>query len=51
VLVGLIWWLWLSPSVLGLVLAIACVAASMRTGWRSISRPVSDGSVISVWPR
>lgn len=48
VLVGLIWWLWLSPSVLGLVLAIACVATSLRTGWRSISRPVSDSSVVPI---
>ncbi len=48
VLVGLIWWMWLSPSVLGLVLAIVCVAASLRTGWRSISRPVPDSSAVLV---
>ncbi|MDZ7619586.1 MAG: hypothetical protein U1E05_21510, partial [Patescibacteria group bacterium] len=48
VLVGLGWWLWLSPSILGLVLVIACVATSVRTGWRSVSRPAPDGSVISI---
>ncbi len=47
-IVGLLWWLWLSPSLLGLVLVVACLASSLRTGWRSISRPPTDNSAVSI---
>ena len=30
VVLGLAWWLWLSPSVLGLVIALASVLAAVR---------------------
>lgn len=48
VLAGLAWWLWLSPSVLGLLLVAACVATSVRSGWRSLSGPGPDASGVSV---
>ncbi len=48
VAVGLVWWLWLSPSALGLLLVVGCAAAALRTGWRTASRPASDASAISV---
>ena len=37
---GIAWWLWLSPSGLGLLFALACVAASFRLG-RLPRRPTS----------
>ena len=43
VVLGLAWWLWLSPSVLGLGLAAVCVLAAVRSGWR---RPRSSGSAM-----
>jgi hypothetical protein len=35
VLFGLMWWLWLNPSVLGLLIALASVIASLRPGFRA----------------
>lgn len=43
VLLGLAWWLWLSPSVLGLGLVAVCLLAAVRSGWR---RPRSSGSAL-----
>ncbi len=43
VLLGLAWWLWLSPSVLGLGLVAVCLLAAVRSGWR---RPRSSGSAM-----
>jgi hypothetical protein len=32
-LVGMAWWAWLQPSWFGLVIAAACVAPGLRSGW------------------
>ncbi len=40
---GICWWLWLWPSVLGLFLTAVCLLAVVRSGWR---RPRSSGSAI-----
>jgi hypothetical protein len=40
---GLCWWLWLSPSALGLFVIAVCLLAVLRSGWR---RPRSSGSAI-----
>ncbi len=47
-LAGLAWWVWLSPSALGLLLVTASVATSVRAGWRSLSPPGSDTGIVSV---
>ena len=47
VAVGLAWWLWLSPSILGWAIVAASLLASWRTGWK---QPVttSGSSIISI---
>jgi phage shock protein PspC (stress-responsive transcriptional regulator) len=30
---GLAWWLWLSPSVIGLAIVAVCVLGSLRRSW------------------
>ncbi|HWB00557.1 MAG TPA: hypothetical protein VG713_18820, partial [Pirellulales bacterium] len=39
-LVGVAWWLWLQPSIVGLVIVAGCAAASLR----SIFRPMRDNA-------
>src|SRR5262249_30900287 len=41
VLVGLAWWLWLAPSIVGLALAIFCILVSFRSGLRAAPNDVS----------
>ena len=43
VLIGLIWWLWLSPSIVGWGIVALSVVASFRSGWR---RPRRSGSSV-----
>jgi len=45
VAVGLGWWLWLSPSILGWGIVLASLAASIWPGWKYL-RP-TDGSSVS----
>ncbi len=45
VAVGLGWWLWLSPSLLGWVLVAASLLAQVRSAWR---RPVPTSAVITL---
>jgi hypothetical protein len=40
---GLCWWLWLWPSIIGLLLVAVSLSAAVRSGWR---RPRSSGSAI-----
>ena len=35
VVIGLAWWLWLSPSALGWLIAAVFLASSLRPVWRS----------------
>ena len=46
VAVGLAWWLWLQPGVLGWVIVAASLAASAFSGWKHV-RPPAGSSVIS----
>jgi len=39
ILVGLSWWWWLAPSILGLAIAAVCLAGWLRSAWRRRSRP------------
>ncbi|MCE5266654.1 MAG: hypothetical protein LLG00_02045, partial [Planctomycetaceae bacterium] len=39
VALGLVWWLWLSPSALGLMIAMACIVGAMVGGLRARLRP------------
>ena len=43
VVLGLCWWLWLWPSILGLLLVAVSLSAAVRSGWR---RPHPSGSAI-----
>jgi len=35
VVVGIAWWLWLSPSAIGWLIAAIFLASSLRPAWRS----------------
>ena len=43
VIAGLVWWLWLWPSILGWVIVLVCLLASFRPGWKRARR---SGSAI-----
>lgn len=47
VVLGLAWWLWLSPSVLGWAIVLTSLVASWRSGWRRSAQPPGS-SVISL---
>jgi hypothetical protein len=34
VTLGILWWLFLWPSVLGLAFIVVCLIASVRSGWK-----------------
>jgi hypothetical protein len=46
VLAGLVWWLWMVPSIMGLGLVFACLAWAIRDKWRrqSVPPPLSESS-------
>jgi hypothetical protein len=35
VAIGCVWWLWLTPSLLGLCIAMVCVIGALRPGWQA----------------
>ena len=41
---GLFWWLFLSPSLVGLFIVAACLAASVRSGWQNEQR--NDSAIV-----
>jgi hypothetical protein len=47
---GLAWWLWLSPSILGLGIVLVSLIASLLPGWK-YSPPAPGSSVISLRTR
>ena len=47
VAVGLGWWLWLSPSVLGWGIVAVSLFSSLRSGWKH-SAPLTGSSVVSL---
>jgi len=50
VAIGLAWWLWLSPSILGWGIVLVSLAAALRSGWK-YSPPGPGAAVISLRTR
>ena len=47
VLIGLAWWLWLTPSLVGWLIVIASVASALRSPWVASPLPVRSAAVPS----
>ncbi len=48
VAVGLFWWLWLSPSILGWVIVLVSLIAGILPRWKMAPAPPPDSSIIPI---